>query len=247
VGLVKGRGLADHYFQELLPYTVDDPSRANALIIGLAGGMTAAIFRLYGIQLDCVDLDPEIIAVAREQFGFVGPAVAADGRQYLESCGRRYDFCVIDTYSGDVFPFHLATRQAFEAGKRVLKPGGILAINYIGSPTGRAFACLHATLGQVFPRIRAVRGEPGDDVQTITVFASEKELVFNKGWLETMGGFSGVDPVSDAIARLTVAAVPAGGFVLTDDYCPIDMLRAGEAVRWRERTARNIGAQVIFQ
>jgi hypothetical protein len=61
-----------------------------------------------------------------------------------------------------------------------------------------------------------------------------------------MGGFSGVDPVSESIERLTLAAPPAGGFVLTDDYNPIDMLRAGEALRWRARTARNIGEQAIF-
>jgi hypothetical protein len=127
-----------------------------------------------------------------------------------------------------------------------LKPGGILVINYIGSPTRRGFACLDATVREVFPRVRAIRGEPGDDVQTITVFASEKEIAFNKGWLETMGGFSGVDPVSETIARLTVSSAPRGGFVLTDDYNPIDMLRAGEALRWRARTAQNIGEQAIF-
>lgn len=245
-GLTRLRGLSDHYFQELIPYMVDDPAKASVLIVGLAGGMTAAMLRLYGMELDCVDLDPEIIAVAREQFDFTGPATAADGRQYLEACGRRYDFCVIDTYSGDVFPFHLATREAFEAARQVLKPGGVLVINYIGSPAGRGYACLDATIRAVFPQVRAIRGEPGDDVQTVTVFASEKELAFNKGWLEAMGGFSGVDPVSEAIARLTVSSAPPGGFVLTDDYNPIDMLRTDEALRWRVRTAQNIGERAIF-
>jgi len=245
-GLARCRGLSDHYFQELIPYTVDDPSLTNALIIGLAGGMTASMLQLYDMELDCVDLDPEIIEVARDRFGFTGPAVAADGRQYLETCGTRYDFCVIDTYSGDVFPFHLATREAFESARNVLKPGGILVVNYIGSPTGTGYACLDATIRSVFSNVRAIRGEPGDDVQTITVFASEKDIEFNKGWLEIMGGFSGVDPVSGTIARLTVDPPPTGGFVLTDDYNPIDMLRADEALRWRERTARNIGEHALF-
>jgi spermidine synthase len=245
-GQAKGRGLSDQYFQELLPYMVDDPAKSSALIVGLAGGMTASMLRLYGMELDCVDLDPEIISVAREQFGFVGQAVAADGRQFLESCQKRYDFCVIDTYSGDVFPFHLATREAFAAAKGVLKPGGVLAINYIGSPAGKGYACLDATIRAVFAHVRAIRGEPGDDVQTVTVFASDKAIAFNKGWLELMGGFSGVDPVSESVERLTLAAAPPGGFVLTDDYNPIDMLRAGEALRWRARTAKNIGEQAIF-
>jgi len=244
--LAKGQCLADGYYQELLPYTVPDPAKCNALLIGLAGGMTAAVLALHGIETDCVDLDPAIIAVARERFGFTGNAVAADGSLFLETCTKRYDFCIIDTYSGDAFPFHLATREAFEAARRALKPGGVLAINYIGAPTGRAFACLCLTLSRVFPHVAAIRGEATDDVQTITVFASGREVRFNKGWLDDLGGFTGADPIGEAIARLAVLPDPKGAFVLTDDYCPIDFLRAREALRWRERTARNIGEQGIF-
>jgi spermidine synthase len=245
-GLAKGRGLSDHYFQELLPYAIDDPASARALIVGLAGGMTASMLRLYDMELDCVDIDPQIIAVAREYFRFEGDAVAADGRQFLESCAGRYDLCVVDTYSGDVFPFHLATREAFELIRGALTTDGILAVNYIGSPAGRGFACLDATIRAVFPHVRSIRGEPGDDVQTITVFASARRIRFNKGWLELMGGFAGVDPVSEAIARLEVERRPSGGFVLTDDYNPIDMLRADEALRWRVRTAEHIGEEAVF-
>ena len=35
-------------------------------------------------------------------------------------------------------------------------------------------------------------------------------------------------------------------FVLTDDYNPVDFLRAQEALRWRERTAENIGRGAAF-
>lgn len=244
--LAKGQCLANGYYQELLPYAVPDPARCNALLIGLAGGMTAAMLTLHGIATDCVDLDPEVIAVAREQFGFAGTAVAADGRLFLETCPTRYDFCIIDTYSGDTFPFQLATREAFEAARRVLKPDGVLAINYIGAPAGRAFACLWLTLSRVFPHVTAIRGEPSDDVQTITLFASERDVRFNKGWLDHLDGFTGADPISEAIARLTVAPNRGDAFVLTDDYCPIDFLRGDEALRWRERTARNLGEQGIF-
>jgi SAM-dependent methyltransferase len=204
--------------------------------------MTASLLQLHGVAVECVDLDPAIIAVAREYFSFEGAAVAADGRRFLEDCTARYDFCVMDTYSGDVFPFHLATREAFEAAKRVLKPGGVLALNYIGAPKGKAFACLHLTIARVFRHVLAIGGEPGDDVQTITVFASERAIEFNKGWLDDQGSAGGADPVSEAIERLTVRPDPTGAFVLTDDRNPIDLLRAGEARRWRARTIANIGA-----
>jgi spermidine synthase len=232
------------YYQELLPYTLGPGERAEgkrALLIGLAGGMTAAMLRLYGMKLDAVDIDPEVISVAREHFSFTGPAVAADGRRFLEDCTEKYDFCVIDTYSGDAFPFHLASVEAFRAARGALKPGGVLAVNYIGAPGGRAFACTWRTIREVFPHVRALRGEPGDDVQTITVFASDRKIEFNRGWLDHTLNFGGVDPISESIARLALEPDASKAFVLTDDYNPIDFLRAEEALRWRRRTVQNIG------
>jgi spermidine synthase len=234
------------YFQELLPYMIDDPSQANVLVIGLAGGMTATLLQSYGMDVLSVDLDPMVIELARKYFGFKGKAVAADGRQFLKDCSDQYDFCVIDTYSGDVFPFHMASEEAFATAKSVLKPGGVLAINFIGAPSGRAFACVYKTLGSVFTHVRALKGEPGDDVQTITVLASDRKISFNRDWLLHTGGFSGVDPITESIASMTVSPDLSDAFILTDDYNPIDFLRADEAVRWRKRTIESVGRPGAF-
>jgi predicted membrane-bound spermidine synthase len=243
--LQKADSLAVGYYQELLPYTVPAPEKTSALLVGLAGGMTASMLKLYEMKIDAVDLDPEIIDVARKHFSFTGPAVAADGRRFLEDCREKYDFCVIDTYSGDVFPFHLASKEAFVAAKDVLKEKGILCINYIGSPKGRAFACVYRTLSEVFPHLHAIRGEPGDRVQTITIFASDRKIEFNGGWWDYRGGGAGaIDPIGEAIDRLSFKPELGGAFVLTDDYNPIDFLRGDEALQWRERTRRAIGSGV---
>ena len=238
----KGALLADHYFQELLPYMVDDPSSSDVLLIGLAGGMTASLLMRYDMHVDSVELDPKAIEIARRHFSFRGPAVAADGRCYLEDCAKRYDFCVIDTYSGDVFPFHMASVEAFRAARGVLRPGGVLAINFIGSPNGQAFACVCKTVGSVFENVQAIKGEAGDDVQTITIFASDRPIEFNNGWLQYMGDFTGVDPIADLIDELTIWPDRADGFILSDDHNPIDFMRMKEAVRWRERTEERIGS-----
>jgi spermidine synthase len=244
--LEKGQLLLTQYYQELIPYLVDDPAKARVLVIGLAGGMTASLLQRYGMDPDCVDIDAGVIDLARRHFGFTGRARAADGRQFLETCDQRYDFCVMDTYSGDVFPFQLATKEAFESVRRVLNPNGTLVMNYIGAPGGPAFAALVRTVREVFPETLAIRGENSGDVQTITLFASARRIEFNNGWLDHLGGFSGVDPVSQAISRLTVAPQLAGAPVLTDERNPIDLLRGDEARRWRARTLENIGAQAIF-
>jgi len=238
--------LAANYFQELLPYMVDDPRGKRVLIIGLAGGMTATMLKGYAMAVDAVDLDGRIIAAAREHFGFTGGAVVADGRRFLEDCRDTYDFCVIDTYAGDVFPFHLASVEAFRAAKAVLAPEGVLAMNYIGAPGGQAFACLCHTLRQVFAHVRAIKGEFSDDVQTITLFAADRPIEFNQGWLDYRPVFFGADPIAEAVEQLTVTPDLSAAFVLTDDYNPIDFLRESEAVRWRARTAHNIGEAALF-
>jgi spermidine synthase len=244
--LEKGQCLASYYFQELIPYMVDDARNCSVLIIGLAGGMTASLLKNYEMEVDSVDLDPDIIAAARKHFSFTGHAVAADGRRYLEDCQKQYDFCVIDTYSGDIFPFYLASVEAFQTARKVLKPNGVLVINFIGSPQGKTFASLYRTLQEVFPHILALKGELSTDVQTITVFAAARQIKFNAGWLDYLNDFTGVDPITKSIAQLTVSPQRTDGIILTDDYNPIDSMRNTEALRWRERTVLNIGENVIF-
>jgi MFS family permease len=247
----KGASLRSNYFQELIPYIAEDPTESRVLLIGLAGGMTASVFKKHGMPMDCVDLDPAVIETAREHFGFTGEAIVADGRLYLEDTDRRYDFVVIDTYSGDVFPFYLATVEAFRAAKRVLNPGGVLVLNYIGRPDGRAFRSVRRTLHEVFGHTLALRGVDGDACQTITVFASDREITWHRGWMQyaadpLTGAPGGRDEVTQTIEDLTIEPTPDRGIVLTDDHNPIDRMRSDESLEWRRRTIEDLGAAVVF-
>lgn len=245
-GMAKGRMLLNRYHQELIPYLEGVPARARVLLIGSGGGMTAQLLRQYGMELDCVDLDGRVIQAARKWFSFSGKAVAEDGRVYLETCAKRYDVCVIDTYSGDTFPSQLASLEAFEAARKVLEPSGVLVLNFIGSPGGRAFGSICRTVKEVFPETLAIRSEESDDVQTLTLFASGRKIEFNSGWMDHLGGFKGSDPMALDLARLAVRPALDAAVVLTDDHNPIDFIRADEAIRWRLRTARRIGWETML-
>jgi len=242
----KGDGLANQYYQELLPYLVDQPGGRRALIIGLAGGMTAAILQRHGIDIEAVDLDPQMIATARKWFSFTGPAVAADGRRFLDDCTAQYDFCVIDTYSGDALPFYLASVEAFASARRLLKSDGILALNYIGSPTGTAFAAIYRTLAEAFPYVMAIKGENSVRVQTLTLFAATEPLRIRRGWLDEQPSFNGVDPISETIEQLKIVPATNSVPLLTDDRNPVDWWRAAEAREWRTRTMRAVGEEAVF-
>lgn len=241
-GIGKGRFLSDRYHLELIPYMVDDPSAANALVIGLAGGLAASLLAEYGVEVDCVELDPTVARVARECFGFRGNVTIADGRRYLAECSRRYDFCVVDVYCGDVLPFHMVSLEAFRAVKRVLEPEGTLALNFVGRPDGLALASVTRTVGRVFAHVLAVKSEAGTDVQPVTLFAADKPIEFHDRWVRHTGPVPGVDPVRDGIDRLTVRSPHTDGVVLTDDHNPIDVMHAAEAIRWRERTLERFGS-----
>ena len=241
-----GQNLKENYFLELIPYALAAEAKGEGLLIGLAGGLIATLLDRHGLAVHSVELDPEIIATARRSFWFTGPATAADGRCFLEECSRTYDFCIVDTYSGDTFPFHLTSREAFLACRGVLAEDGLLAVNFIGSPSGRAFASFHRTLSDVFPHVRAIKSEEGDDVQPIVAFASRRPIEFDYGWLADIGEFEGVDPVSEAIRRLTVVPERTDALLLTDDHNPIDLIRGDEALRWRQRTVEVLGTELLF-
>ncbi len=242
-----GDMLNHYYFQELLPYMTDDPEGRSVLIIGLAGGMTATMLRdLYGMKIEAVDIDPAMIDIARRYFSFEGHAVAADGRRHIEDSRAKFDFCVIDVYSGDSMPIHLSSREAFQAVRNILLPGGVLAVNYIGSPDGMAFKAIMRTLETVFPHRRALRGEDSARAQTITIFASDQPLNIRKRWLDYGWRRPGRDIIGEAIARMTITPDTGGAPVLTDDHNPVDMLRADEGIDWRNRTIGRIGEAAVF-
>jgi spermidine synthase len=234
-------GLLDGYYLGLIPYAFEDCAGRRALVIGLAGGMTPSVLAAAGMRTDCVEIDPVVAAMAREHFGYRGNVVIADGRRYLESCAERYDVCVLDAYGGEVLPPQLGSREAFQAAKRAMTKDGALAVNFIGAPRGRALAAVARTLREVFGHVLALKSEPGDDVQAITLFAADRAVSFNRGWLGDLGEFTGEDPVSARIRRDTFEPSDRDAMVLTDDRNPLDLLRAREAVRWRERALANLG------
>lgn len=117
--------------------------RSEPMRVGLVGlgagtmacyGRTNDLYRFYEINPMVVDL-----ATNANIFTFLSasPAktecVIGDARKRLEEERLRkeppYDVLVIDAYSGDYVPLHLATKEAFELYLDRLAPDGVLAIH----------------------------------------------------------------------------------------------------------------------
>lgn len=115
-------------------------------VIGLGVGSLAAYGRP-GDEMDFFEIDEGVVRIADrpEYFLFVGDAIASgvtirryigDGRIGISRPADDpaipdgyYDLVVIDAFSSDVIPVHLVTREAIEAYRRKLAPGGVLAFH----------------------------------------------------------------------------------------------------------------------
>jgi len=165
------------------------PEAASALVIGLGGGsVVKRMWRDYpGMRLDVVELDPEIVEIARVLFavpedGRIRIAVE-DGRAFLSRSAENYDIIVVDAFDDDRIPRPLLTEEFMRLCRDRLAPGGVVAWNVVGTVTGeysKPFRCLHRTASNVWPRVWTFaigRSESMPDaVHNVIVLASDAEL-----------------------------------------------------------------------
>lgn len=149
---------------------VAHPRPERVLFIGLGGGMAPYKF-LHDYasikKIDAVEIDPEVIKVARRYFHLPDDprlrVFAQDGRLFVEKRAREitearetpYDLVVIDAYSSSTIPYHLTTREFLEMVRRILSPDGIVASNIIGATAGSKSRLLYSmtrTFRAVFPQ-----------------------------------------------------------------------------------------------
>lgn len=112
-------------------------SNRQILVVGLGAGTMAAL-RKPGDHVRFVELDPDVEALARGFFTYLGDCGAdcevavGDARQWMvhdHAFDGAFDLLVIDAFSSDAIPTHLATREAVELYLRKLAPDGVLVFH----------------------------------------------------------------------------------------------------------------------
>lgn len=110
----------------------------NILIIGLGGGtMSNTLHQLYPQStITNVEIDPAVIKVARQYFGFVEnqhvTSTVQDGRIFIKRAAlkkQQYDWIILDAFNGDYIPEHLLTQEFLQEAKNLLTSNGILSAN----------------------------------------------------------------------------------------------------------------------
>lgn len=112
---------------------VDNPRRV--LVVGLGGGTIPRLLHKHypKSMIDVVDIDPDVIDVAKRFFGFKEDATlrvyAADGRRFIENCRNPYDIIFLDAFGSESIPYHLATREFLCAVGKAVTPQGVVVGN----------------------------------------------------------------------------------------------------------------------
>jgi spermidine synthase len=131
-----------------------DPRRI--LVVGLGGGVLPAFLHRHypEAHIDAVDIDPEVVSVAKKYFGFREDAKmrahVADGRKFIEEAREPYDLIFLDAFGTTAVPAHLTTREFLEAVRRATKPTGVVVGNLWFRQFNKLFDSMVLTYRQVF-------------------------------------------------------------------------------------------------
>jgi spermidine synthase len=128
------------YTRSMMAFLLFNERPERVLMIGMGGGSLAKFIyhRLSWAAIDVVEVDPRVVAIARQQF-FVPPdderlgVHIGDGAEWVARAGVAADIIVLDGYDGDSQVEELATGVFYRACLRRLAPRGILVANLWGS------------------------------------------------------------------------------------------------------------------
>jgi spermidine synthase len=171
-----------------------------------------------------LELDGELVALDRARLGLhTGPGLRVTVGDARVSLARQRsadrDLVIGDAFGHLVVPWHLATRELTSDVRRVLRPGGVYALNVIDYPPARFIRAELATVAAVFDNVAMVStdaGIAGRSGANFVIFASDSPLPLDvlRPRLSTASLLSG-RPLREFIGHAPV---------LTDDHAPVDQL-----------------------
>lgn len=241
------------YAQALEAAAVLRPGPRRAAVIGVGGGLlTGDLEKRYGWTVDSVDIDPDMIEAARRFFAFApkGRVLLEDGRGFLERSAGAYAAVFLDAFGPEAPPSHLFTREAFEAARLALEPGGILAVNLVtlvNAPGDQAWRSTLKTLRTVFFHVRAFQpADTYDGLGNVVFFCSDRPLPIEdtlaraRPEIRDTLKYVAAHPLEPALGELERAPL------LTDDYAPLEFLLAKSSVQWRRMLQDKVEQVLLY-
>jgi len=241
VDLTQNRSLLG--YQEVLSLLPTiHPGAARALLIGLGGGQVARDLKSQGVMTDTIEIDPAVADAARRWFHFepTGLFLVGDARYEIKNLSTRYDLIIHDCFTGGSEPTHLLSRDMLNELRAMLNDRGILALNYVGFTRGdgsEAVEAVHRTLQDLFPHLRT--------------FVTDKSEFTDFIFLASLAPVT-IDPqTGDRRLRWLLdhehRFAEGSGFVVTDDYNPLESRQVRKAETYRKHFLERIAFELLVR
>lgn len=203
------------------------------LIVGLGGGTVTRTLRMIypDAEITNVEFDPEIVAMARQYFGYTEDEkmnlVVEDARRWLRTTTDQFDMILLDAYHGGYIPFHLTTREFLEIVRERLTQGGVVCSNtWINQNLAdRESATYHAVFGDFHHYIgqwstnRIIVAAPNGlpTPEEVHNRLAELEVTRKPEGLDLKGMYENLFEPNPTW--------PVGTKILTDDHAPVNLLK----------------------
>ncbi len=135
------------------------PEPKRVLVVGLGGGTIPSFLHKHYPQtrIDVVDIDPVVVEVAKQFFGFrenaTQKAYVQDGRQFIAERRNAYDLIFLDAFGSENIPYHLATREFLEAVRRSITAQGVVLADVWGPGLNPLYDSMVRTYQEVFDEL----------------------------------------------------------------------------------------------
>jgi spermidine synthase len=212
-------------------------------MIGLGGGSLIHPLLAEGVQVDVAEIDRQVVDAAERFFNIDPQKVSItldDGRRFVRRSTGHYDAVVMNAFVGENTPSHLSSREFFQETKRILNPGGVVLVNFVGyvqGPHRQASGALQATLKAAFTWCRVYFRDAKDRFSNVLYVAGDAPVVADPGR----------DPNWQTLREREVSVEGWElGPVCTDDYNPLEFLNRVTYKRWRELVIDSLGPEVLL-
>lgn len=167
------------YTRTMMAGFLMQPRPTRLLMIGFGGGQISNYLfeRVPGLEIDGVDIDPEVIRLARKYFDVPDDpryrTHAADGRLFVEQAATEpgWDMILLDAFRGVFVPLHLKTREYYQTLLEHLSPQGVVVANLHNATP--MYKHDRTTFADAFPQGYSFHTERGR--QTIFVASADAE------------------------------------------------------------------------
>jgi spermidine synthase len=175
-----------------------------------------------GSQAQVLEVDEELVEFDEDRLGLrPQPGLeirTGDARvEMLDLADESADVVVGDAFGNYSVPWHLATSEWIEEVRRVLRPGGLYALNVIDVEALELLRAEAATVLDAFEHVRMVTfGIPGELYGGNAVLLASDRSIPDRALLD--------DEISMGFEQARLESFAADAEILRDDFAPADQL-----------------------